>query len=129
MERLAGFEHFTLTALAAKGGYGTLHHVYVHSKAMLVDDAWATVGSCNLHAYSLGGHTELNMSVWDAASTKSPHCELFDEHLEEDTRDLDDREALARFHTITLENRARMEAGIQDLQGITHALDPFRYAL
>jgi cardiolipin synthase A/B len=41
--------------------------VYVHAKLMIVDDAWATIGSCNLHAYSLGGHSEMNASIWDEA--------------------------------------------------------------
>jgi phosphatidylserine/phosphatidylglycerophosphate/cardiolipin synthase-like enzyme len=40
--------------------------VYVHCKLMIVDEAWATIGSCNLHAYSLGGHSEMNASIWDA---------------------------------------------------------------
>ena len=51
--------------LGALGQYETLHArrdcgarpgwtvaaiIYVHAKIMLVDDAWATIGSCNLHA-------------------------------------------------------------------------------
>jgi cardiolipin synthase len=40
---------------------------YVHAKLMIVDDAWTTIGSCNLHRYSLGGHSEMNASIWDAA--------------------------------------------------------------
>ncbi|HTR87701.1 MAG TPA: phosphatidylserine/phosphatidylglycerophosphate/cardiolipin synthase family protein [Reyranella sp.] len=39
--------------------------VYVHSKLMIVDEVWATVGSCNLHSNSLGGHSEMNASIWD----------------------------------------------------------------
>ena len=41
--------------------------VYVHCKLMIVDALWATIGSCNLHAYSMGGHSEMNASIWDAA--------------------------------------------------------------
>ena len=41
--------------------------VYVHGKLMIVDDAWATIGSCNLHRHSLGGSSEMNASIWDAA--------------------------------------------------------------
>jgi phosphatidylserine/phosphatidylglycerophosphate/cardiolipin synthase-like enzyme len=39
--------------------------VYVHCKLMIVDDAWATIGSCNLHSHSLGGSAEMNASIWD----------------------------------------------------------------
>ena len=41
--------------------------VYVHCKLMIVDDAWATIGSCNLHRHSLGGSSEMNASIWDVA--------------------------------------------------------------
>jgi cardiolipin synthase len=55
LEALGRYPRFRLAGLS----------VYVHCKLMLVDDAWATVGSCNLHAYSLGGHSEMNASIWD----------------------------------------------------------------
>jgi cardiolipin synthase len=59
---LTRYENFSLIGLAVPGG-GQRRAVYVHAKAMLVDDAWMTVGSCNLHSNSLGGHTEMNVSV------------------------------------------------------------------
>jgi len=40
---------------------------YVHAKLMIVDEAWMTIGSCNLHRYSMGGHSEMNASIWDSA--------------------------------------------------------------
>lgn len=58
-------------ALAALGRHPNFRlaglAVYVHCKLMIVDDVWATVGSCNLHSNSLGGHSEMNASIWDAA--------------------------------------------------------------
>lgn len=45
--------------------------VYVHCKLMIVDDVWATIGSCNLHANSLGGHSEMNASIWDASVARN----------------------------------------------------------
>jgi len=58
-------------ALEALGRHPTFRlaglSVYVHCKLMIVDDAWATIGSCNLHAHSLGGSAEMNASIWDAA--------------------------------------------------------------
>jgi phosphatidylserine/phosphatidylglycerophosphate/cardiolipin synthase-like enzyme len=41
--------------------------VYVHAKLMIVDEAWATIGSCNLHRYSMSENSEMNASIWDAA--------------------------------------------------------------
>ncbi|HYD05516.1 MAG TPA: phosphatidylserine/phosphatidylglycerophosphate/cardiolipin synthase family protein [Reyranella sp.] len=57
LEALGRYPRFRLAGLS----------VYVHCKLMIVDDAWLTIGSCNLHAYSLGGHSEMNASIWDAA--------------------------------------------------------------
>ena len=68
----------------------------VHSKVMLVDDAWGTIGSCNLHAGSLFRNTEMNVSFWDPACVRALRCELLAEHLGEETRHLDDLAALAR---------------------------------
>ena len=34
---------------------------------MIVDEAWATIGSCNLHRYSMSENSEMNASIWDAA--------------------------------------------------------------
>src|SRR3546814_19493346 len=61
---------------------GRRHDIYVHAKIMLVDDTWATIGSCNLHRRSLEGHSELNLSVWDSKVARALRCELLAEHLE-----------------------------------------------
>jgi len=57
VEALGHYPNFRLSGLP----------VYVHCKLMIVDEAWATIGSCNLHANSLGGHSEMNASIWDAS--------------------------------------------------------------
>jgi cardiolipin synthase len=54
--------------------------VYVHAKLMIVDEAWATIGSCNLHRYSLGGHSEMNASIWDAAVARDLRQTLHRKH-------------------------------------------------
>ncbi|HLG48995.1 MAG TPA: phosphatidylserine/phosphatidylglycerophosphate/cardiolipin synthase family protein [Reyranella sp.] len=71
LEALARHPNFRLAGIPA----------YVHAKLMIVDEAWLTIGSCNLHRYSMGGHSEMNASIWDATIA----------------RDL--REALRRKHT------------------------------
>jgi len=54
--------------------------VYVHCKLMIVDDAWATIGSCNLHRHSLGGSSEMNASIWDAAVARDLRDRLRRKH-------------------------------------------------
>jgi phosphatidylserine/phosphatidylglycerophosphate/cardiolipin synthase-like enzyme len=50
--------------------------VYVHAKLMIVDDVWATIGSCNLHELSLGGSAEMNASIWDATVARDLRARL-----------------------------------------------------
>jgi phosphatidylserine/phosphatidylglycerophosphate/cardiolipin synthase-like enzyme len=54
--------------------------VYVHAKLMIVDDAWATIGSCNLHAHSLGGSAEMNASIWDPVVARDFRADLLRRH-------------------------------------------------
>ena len=109
------------------GKQGRRSIVYVHSKIMLVDDAWATIGSCNLHAHSLTGHSEMNAAIWDPKLVRALRCELFSEHLCRDTTDTDDRAALRLFQEIAHENRRRREANDFEWQGLAFSLDPAGY--
>jgi len=70
LEALGRYPRFRLAGLP----------VYVHCKLMIVDDAWATIGSCNLHAYSLGGHSEMNASIWDEAVVRDLRDRLRRKH-------------------------------------------------
>src|SRR6476619_7525750 len=56
---LGRYERFALVGIAANNATGGRNNIYVHGKIMLIDDAWATIGSCNLHANSLFGSTEM----------------------------------------------------------------------
>jgi phosphatidylserine/phosphatidylglycerophosphate/cardiolipin synthase-like enzyme len=71
-------------ALEALGRHPTFRlaglSVYVHCKLMIVDDAWATIGSCNLHSHSLGGSAEMNASIWDAAVARDLRDRLRRKH-------------------------------------------------
>jgi phosphatidylserine/phosphatidylglycerophosphate/cardiolipin synthase-like enzyme len=96
VEALGRHENFLLAGLPQ----------YVHAKLMLVDDAWATIGSCNLHAYSLGGNAERNASVWDAAAVHDLRIRLLRRHLGVDTSGLEDRVALRLFRDLARQNRA-----------------------
>jgi cardiolipin synthase A/B len=94
---------------------------------MLIDDEWATIGSCNLHALSLSGHTEMNASIWDPEVVRALRCELLAEHLGQDTAGIDDRAALRLYREVARENRRTRNANDCKWQGLAFALDPAAY--
>jgi cardiolipin synthase A/B len=98
--------------------------VYVHSKLMLIDDVWATVGSANLHHHSLFGNGELNVAMCSPEAVRDFRVALFEEHLGMDTSDLDDLAALRLFRQVALENRLRFSRGDQGWQGLAFSLEP-----
>jgi hypothetical protein len=94
---LGAFETFTLAGLAGQDRDGHRRPVWIHSKLMIVDGQWATVGSCNLHRASLFGNAELNAAFWDPDAARGLLCELLREHLETDVSSMDDLAALKLF--------------------------------
>ncbi len=94
---------------------------------MLIDDAWATVGSCNLHRFSLFGNGELNAAFLDPQIVRAFRVALFEEHLAQDTSALDDRAAFQLFRQIARENRQRHENGDPLWQGLAISLDAATY--
>lgn len=101
--------------------------IYVHDKIMLVDDCWATIGSCNIASQSFFCDTELNAAIWDAEFVRELRAELFREHLNIDTSAMTDRQALARYREIARANAGAREKG-EKLTALAFALDPARYA-
>ena len=102
---LAHSPHFTLAGLAGRDADGTRHPVHVHAKLMIVDDVWATAGSCNLHRYSMYGNSELNVAFADVVTVRALRCELLAEHLGQDTAALDGRSALQVFRAVAYRER------------------------
>jgi phosphatidylserine/phosphatidylglycerophosphate/cardiolipin synthase-like enzyme len=124
---LGRYENFALAGIAGPNARGSRSSIYVHAKIMLIDDAWATIGSCNLHAHSLTGHSEMNASIWDPEVARALRCELLAEHLGRDTAGIDDRAALCLYREIARENRRRRDAGDFNWQGLAFSLDPETY--
>ena len=124
---LDGCENFTLAGIAGLDGNGLRKTVHIHAKLMLVDDAWATIGSCNLHHNSLYGHSELNASIWAPEIVRDLRCELLAEHLGRDTSHLDERAALRLYREVATANRARRDAGQSQWQGLAFKLDARLY--
>ncbi|HEX3116224.1 MAG TPA: phosphatidylserine/phosphatidylglycerophosphate/cardiolipin synthase family protein [Bradyrhizobium sp.] len=124
---LGRYENFTLAGIAGLDAQDRRSNIYVHSKIMLVDDTWATIGSCNLHALSLSGHTEMNASIWDPEFVRALRCELLAEHLGHDTKTIDDRSALSLYRDIAGENRGRRDVNDSKWQGLAFSLNPAGY--
>ena len=103
--------------------------LYVHAKLMIIDDAWATIGSCNLHAFSLNGHCEMNASIWDETVARKLLRRLVSRRVGEDTASLDDRAAFARYRLVADDNRRRMERAEPLREGLGLTLQPERYGL
>jgi phosphatidylserine/phosphatidylglycerophosphate/cardiolipin synthase-like enzyme len=99
----------------------------VHAKVALIDDAWCTIGSCNIANRSFYGDTELNASIWHAPTVRALRNDLFEEHLGRDVSGLDDVAALDLFAFVARKNARLREAGdAQDALAL--ALDPATYA-
>ncbi len=127
VEALGRHANFLLAGVTELDAQGR-RAAYVHAKLMVVDDAWATVGSCNLHAYSLAGHTELNAAIWDVEVARGLRQTLFARHLGIDTAGLDDRAAFGIFRDRARANAGALERGQPDWQGLAFALQPALYA-
>ena len=129
MQRLGALgdhEHFSLVGIAAPDPAGNLRNIYVHAKVALVDDAWATIGSCNVAPRSFFGDAELNVSFWSPDAVRAFRVALLREHLDLDTAGLDPRAAFARYRAIARDNAARRTRG-EALHGLAFAIDPRTY--
>jgi phosphatidylserine/phosphatidylglycerophosphate/cardiolipin synthase-like enzyme len=116
------FENFTLAGIAGLGADGLRKPVWVHAKLMIVDGEWATVGSCNLHRFSLFGNGEMNAACWDPDTVRALLSQLLQEHLDQDTSALGDRSALQVFRGIARDNRTRFDIGDHAWQGLAFSL-------
>jgi cardiolipin synthase len=120
---LGRYENFTLAGIASQGEAGYRYPVYVHSRLMIVDDAWATVGSCNLHRFSLFGNCELNVAFAGEPSVRQLRDALLGEHLDLDTTGMDGVSALRLLRQRALAN-ARRPGDDPGWQGLVSWLDP-----
>lgn len=126
LDRCGSHPGFTLVGLAREDATGRQVDIYVHAKMMLVDDSWATIGSTNFMGRSFFQETEMNASFWCPEAVKQLRTELFEEHLEEDMGELNERRAFARFAEHARLNAVRFAAR-EPLQGLAHALETETY--
>jgi phosphatidylserine/phosphatidylglycerophosphate/cardiolipin synthase-like enzyme len=123
------YPNFRLAGIQGHAADGTPYGIYVHNKVMIVDDVWATVGSCNLHAFSLEGSTEMNCSFHDPDVARRLRRDLMAEHLGRDVDALDDRAAMALYRDVADANRYRLDTGAAGWQGLLFRLDAATYGM
>lgn len=121
------YDNFRMAGITGHTAKGERYGIYVHDKVMMIDDTWATIGSCNLHAFSLEGSTEMNASFHDPDIVRALRCDLMAEHLARDVTALDDRAALALYREIVDANRIRHDSGESFWQGLAYRLDTATY--
>ena len=119
-------EGFCLAAPAARRSWG-YEEVYVHAKAAVVDDAWATIGSTNLIFTSIQGDTEMNVSFWDGDLVRGLRSRLVGEQGGFDASGMSGVEAMDRLAGVARSNAGRRLAG-EALQGFVCAIDPATWA-
>jgi phosphatidylserine/phosphatidylglycerophosphate/cardiolipin synthase-like enzyme len=128
IESLDEYSSFSLAAIASTESDGPPHEIYVHAKIMLVDDAWATIGSTNTADRSFKTDTELNASIWHRDTVEALRARLFEEHLGLDTRGLSDVDAFQQFHERARDNAWQRLAN-RPMTGLAYQLSASFYGL
>jgi phosphatidylserine/phosphatidylglycerophosphate/cardiolipin synthase-like enzyme len=119
---LQHFPTFTLVGIAGRGVDGTRHPVWIHAKVMIVDQEWGTVGSCNLHRFSLFGNSEINASFWDPEVASHLLHLLVREHLDSNVSGTDDVELLRTMRALAIRNSKHQDTPSSEWQGHVYVL-------
>jgi phosphatidylserine/phosphatidylglycerophosphate/cardiolipin synthase-like enzyme len=123
---LGAYERFTFPGICAPRGEGRYDEIYAHAKVMVVDDAWATVGSTNIASQSFRHDTEMNASFWHEGAARALREALFEGFLGGEAARLPELDAFDRLAEIAGANLDR-RALWQDTEGFLYALDPAQY--
>ena len=124
---LSDYPQFIAVGLAGLDDDDQRQHVYVHAKVMLIDDEWGTIGSANLHWFSLYGNAEMNVSFWDAKKARELRCQLLHEHLGIEVHELTDSSSLRLLADVAKSNAGIWRRGSSAWQGNAFALDLVNY--
>jgi phosphatidylserine/phosphatidylglycerophosphate/cardiolipin synthase-like enzyme len=120
--RHAAFEVIEAAAPGRFAAYGVENHagtpVYVHAKACIVDDDWASVGSDNFNRRSWTHDSELSVAVWDTVRTpdgcsryaRDLRLALAREHLDADPPGLADPRDPAAVYAAFAQSAAALQA-------------------
>jgi phosphatidylserine/phosphatidylglycerophosphate/cardiolipin synthase-like enzyme len=80
--------------------------VYIHSKLMIIDDVFTTLGSANINERSMSSDSELNICVEDPAVARPLRRQLWELHTGEETPE-DIKEAFKVWTKKIKENKRR----------------------
>ena len=106
ISRLQEHPNCTISGLSVAQGSPERTPIHIHSKLLIVDDLFVSVGSCNCRRESFTRHSELNVSVVEPGFAKSLRCELLSEHIERDTASMTGVEAMQLFGETARSNGA-----------------------
>ena len=73
--------YFLQTAYTKNSPKVLFQPIDIHSKIMIIDDLWYTIGSANVHDRGMFHDGELNVSVQNAASAKALRKKVFSNNL------------------------------------------------
>lgn len=121
LPKLAAHKNFCLAGLVSPSPSGRASSIYVHSKLVIVDDAFFLVGSANLVDLSMDrDHTELAVASWGTGA-RDLRDALYSEHAGEavPSEYADDPVASLRW----LRDIARRNASQPGLQGQICTID------
>jgi cardiolipin synthase len=75
--KLEAYDTFMLAGIAGLGADGRRKSIHVHATLKLVDDEWATVGSCKLHRFSRFEKGEMNVAFSEPDTVRAFRGGLF----------------------------------------------------
>ena len=89
---------------------GRRKQIYVHSKIMIVDDQWMTVGSANIDKNCFKDSSELNVGVASPGLARELRERLWKEHLQ-DSSNFDFEQGFSAWERLANENGWRVSDG------------------
>ncbi|MDQ4073066.1 MAG: phospholipase D-like domain-containing protein [Thermoproteota archaeon] len=72
--------------------------IYVHSKILIVDDCWITIGSANMDKKGFRDSIELDFGITSPKLACQIRTKLWNEHLNTSQKDLFPEDVLRNFH-------------------------------
>jgi cardiolipin synthase A/B len=113
--------------LPVSARYHEARSVYVHGETMVIDDAWATIGWCNVHVGPLSGNSEMNASIWDPAVARGLRLSFLPKTSGR-TRDISTPAwRCSSMGALPPRKRRRWDLSETDWQGLAFRLDPEAY--
>ena len=124
-EEIPGLKVVVCTLVAPDSPPGNWLDVYIHSKLMIIDDVFTTLGSANINTRSMEVDSELNICVEDPAVAKPLRKQLWGIHTDEEGAGDDIRAAFNSWTRIAGYNAAN-RSNSENLESPMSSLTEFR---